>query len=184
MADNSLDRFIDNMRSTWGPLASDVVTHSRTHLEQLVAGSLIFPIESWVADLHKEASPYHELYRDVEHGFELLSHTEPDGLYRPPHDHGRSWVMYAVQQGEMEMGTYAPIVNRHGSIELVKRDTTIVRPGQVMVYLPGDIHDTLCTRGPALLFRFTERNLKREDKEEHRITRYVRHDGIWTVAGK
>lgn len=179
MADNSLDRFIDSIRSTWGPLSSDVVSHSRTHLEKLVAAS---PAESWVADLHKEASPYHELHHDMDYGFELLSHTEPDGLYRPPHDHGRAWVMYAVQRGEMEMGTYAPIVNHDGRIELVKRDTTIVRAGQVMVYLPGDIHDTLCTSGPALLFRFTERNLKKEDKEEHRITRYVQRDGIWTVA--
>jgi hypothetical protein len=36
--------------------------------------------------------------------------------------------------------------------------------------------------GPALLFRFTERDLKREDKEEHPVTRYVERDGAWTVA--
>jgi hypothetical protein len=34
--------------------------------------------------------------------------------------------------------------------------------------------------GPALLFRFTERDLKKEDKEDGKVTRYVEQDGIWT----
>jgi hypothetical protein len=50
----------------------------------------------------------------------------------------------------------------------------------VKVFLPGDIHDTRCTSGPALLLRFTERDLRKEDKVEHRVTRYVAKDGGWT----
>ena len=111
-----------------------------------------------------------------------MAHTEPEGLYRPPHDHGRAWVIYALQQGEIEMGTYARQQVTDGSVRLVKRGSTRVRPGQVQVYLPGDIHDTQCMSGPALLFRFTERNLNKEDKEEHRVTRYVQRDGVWTVG--
>ena len=91
-------------------------------------------------------------------------------------------VIYAIQQGEIEMGTYGRLEAPDGSVRLVKRGSTRVRPGQVQVYLPGDIHDTLCMTGPALLFRFTERDLKREDKEEHRVTRYVERDGAWTVG--
>lgn len=178
MANNSLERFIENVRTAWGPLSSGLVSQCRAHLQQL---ALATPAETWLADLRREASPYHELYRDPEHGFELLAHTEPEGLYRPPHDHGRSWVMYAVQQGRMEMGSYARIADGNGQARLVKRDTTVVQPGQVMVYLPGDIHDTRCINGPALLLRFTERNLKREDKEEHRITRYVLQGDLWTA---
>lgn len=87
--------------------------------------------------------------------------------------------MYALQQGEIEMGTYARIEGPHGSVKLVKRNSTLVRPGQVRVYLPGDIHDTRCVSGPALLLRFTERDLKKEDKDERRVTRYVERDGIW-----
>jgi len=64
----------------------------------------------------------------------------------------------------------------------VKRGSTRVRPGQVQVYLPGDIHDTRCMAGPALLFRLTERDLKKEDREEHRVTRYVEQGGAWTVG--
>ena len=121
------------------------------------------------------------MYRDPAHGFVLLAHTEQAGLYRPPHDHGRGWVIYAMQQGESEMGTYARIENPDGSVKLVKRGATLVRPGQLQVYLPGDIHDTRCVSGPALLFRFTERDLKKEDQEEHRVTRYVERDGVWTT---
>ena len=61
--------------------------------------------------------------------------------------------------------------------------STLVRAGEAQVYLPGDIHDTLCVSGPALLFRFTERDLKKEDKEEHRVIRYVERDGGWISGG-
>jgi hypothetical protein len=67
-------------------------------------------------------------------------------------------------------------------MELVRRDTTVLRPGQVRAFLPGDIHDTRCVKGPALLFRFTERDLKKEEREEHRVTRYVERNGVWTAA--
>jgi len=93
--------------------------------------------------------------------------------------------MYAIQQGEIEMGNYVRVEGPDGKVQLVKRDTALARPGQVKVYLPGDIHDTLCISGPALLFSFTERDLKKEDKEdkeEGRVTRYVERDGAWTLG--
>ena len=177
MAKNSLEKFIDGVRAIWGPLSSEVVAGCRQHLEELLKAPAT---EEWLASLHREAPIYKEMYRDPKHGFMLLAHTEHAGLYRPPHDHGRGWVIYALQQGEIEMGTYARIEDADGNVKLVKRDSTLVRPGQVQVYLPGDIHDTRCISGPALLFRLTERDLKKEDKEEHRVTRYVERDGVWT----
>ena len=179
MAKNSLEQFIEGVRQIWGPLTSEVVAGCRQQLEELVKTP---SQEEWLAALHREASAYNEMYRDPTRGFVLLAHTEPAGLYRPPHDHGSGWVIYAIQQGEIEMGTYARIENPDGSVKLVKRDSTLVRPGQVQVYLPGDIHDTRCISGPALLFRFTERDLKKEDTEEHRVTRYVERDGVWTLG--
>jgi hypothetical protein len=175
----TFDKSIQGIKSVWGPLSTDVVAACRGHLENLLKAP---DTEEWLAALHKEAAPNKELYRDPQHGFVLLAHTEPEGLYRPPHDHGRGWVIYALQQGEIEMGTYARLQEPDGSVRLVKRGSTTVRPGQVQVYLPGDIHDTHCLSGPALLFRFTERDLKKEDKEEHRVTRYVERDGVWTVG--
>ena len=177
MADNSLDVFIDQIRSIWGPLSSELVAGCRGQLEQLMQAPAS---QEWLATLHRNASPNQEMYRDPAHGFVLLAHIEPTGLYRPPHDHGRSWVIYAIQQGEIVMGSYARITGADGKDRLVKRDSTLVRAGQAMVYLPGDIHDTRCVTGPALLFRFTERDLKLEDQLAHRVTRYVQQDGAWT----
>lgn len=178
MTKNSLERFIEGVRRIWGPLSSEVVAGCSQHLEELVKTP---STEEWLLTLHREAPAYCELYRDPTQGFMLLAHTETAGLYRPPHDHGRGWVIYAIQQGEIEMGTYARIEDSDGSVQLVKRNATLVRPGQVQVYLPGDIHDTRCISGPALLFRFTERDLRKEDKEEHHVTRYVLRDGFWTL---
>ena len=179
LPNHSLAACLAGIRSTWGPLTSEVVASSRACLEELVKAPAS---EAWLAALHREAPAYQELYRDPVHGFVLLAHSEDAGLYRPPHDHGRGWVIYALQRGEIEMGSYARVTETDGRIRLVKRDATIVRPGQIMVYLPGDIHDTRCLSGPALLLRFTERDLKREDQEEHRVTRYVEQDGRWTVG--
>ena len=91
-------------------------------------------------------------------------------------------MIYAVQQGKSEMGTYARVEDPDGRVRLVKRNSTVVRAGQVQVYLPGDIHDTLCLSPSTLLFRFTERDLKVEDRQEHRVTRYVEGEGVWTAG--
>ena len=178
MDSNTLDASRRGIHSVWGPLSTEVVAGCRKHLEDLVKAPVT---EEWLAALRREGPASKELYRDPSHGYVLLAHTEYAGPYRPPHDHGRGRVIYAIQQGEIEMGTYARIEQPDGSIQLVKRNSTPVRPGQVQVYLPGDIHDTRCVAGPALLFRFTERDLKKEDQEEHRVTRYFERDGSWTV---
>lgn len=181
MKRNTLETTIEGIQSVWGALSTEVIDGCRRHLEGLVQGPTE---EEWLATLHREAPANRELYRDPARGFVLLAHTEHAGLYRPPHDHGRGWVIYAIQRGVIEMGTYARVEDEGGRVRLVKRDSTLLRPGQVKVYLPGDIHDTRCITGPALLFRFTERDLKREDREEGRVTRYVEQDGAWTVGAR
>ncbi len=178
MDSNTLVASMEGIKSVWGPLSTELVAGCRRHLEDLVKAPAT---EEWLAALHREGPASKELHRDPSHGYVLLAHTEQAGLYRPPHDHGRGWVIYGIQRGEIEMGTYARIEGPDGSIRLVKRNSTLVRPGQVQVYLPGDIHDTRCVTGPALLFRFTERDLKNEDQQEHRVTRYFERDGTWTV---
>lgn len=179
MTKTALETFIDDVRSDWGPLTSEVAAACSRHLGALLQASMT---EAWLADLHEQRPPSKTLYRDPDHGFVLLAHAEPAGLYRPPHDHGRNWVIYGVQCGESEMGTYGRVDGDDGTPRLVKRNATLVRPGQVQVYLPGDIHDTRCTTGPALLFRFTQRDLKVEEAEGNRITRYVDGNGAWTMG--
>lgn len=179
MNHDALTTFIEKTRAAFGPLTSELVAAVRAQLEALAKAP---SSERWLQTLHAEAPASQELYRDGSHGFLLLAHSEPTDLYRPPHDHGRGWVIYALQRGEMEIGTYSRVEDANGRVRLVKRDATLLREGEARVYLPGDIHDTLCTRGPSLLFRFTERDLKKEDQEAHRVTRYVARDGVWTVG--
>lgn len=178
MTKSSLETFIDRVRLTWRPLSSEAVAGCRSQVEELLKTPAT---EDWLARLHRDLPEYKELYRDPVHGFLLLAHAESAGLYRPPHDHGRGWVIYAVEQGEMEMGTYIRVQDSDGKVSLVKRETSLMGPGQIRVFLPGDIHDTRCTVGPTLYYRFTDRDLRKEEKEERRVTRYVEQDGVWTV---
>ncbi len=172
MKKSSLQRFTEGASAGWGPLTSELVASIRRQMEELLEAP---PTEDWLSALHEEAAESRELYRDPARGFLLLAHTESTGLYRPPHDHGRGWVIYAVQRGETEMGTYARVHDAQGKMHLVKRDSSVIRPGEIRVYLPGDIHDTRCTAGPLLLYRFTSCDLKKEN-----VTRYAQRNGVWT----
>lgn len=165
MALDSLQRFIEAVSPTWGPLTSELVASSRRHIAQLLEAPAT---EGWLAALHKDAPESRELHRDTAHDFLLLAHTEQAGLYRRPHDHGRGWVIYAVQRGELEMATYRRVHDLLGNAHLVKRESFVLRAGDVRVFLPGDIHDTRCTTGPLTLFRFTSRDFKKEE-----VTRYA-----------
>src|SRR5262249_42169633 len=157
------------------PLTSELAAGCRACIEALLKAS---PAEAWLAELLRGLPESKELYRDPEHGFVLLAHAEPPDCYRPPHDHGRSWGIYGVQQGEMEIGTYARLQGTAGRVRLVQREAYLVRPSEARVYLPGDIHDTLCTAGPVLYYRLTSRDLKRDEAEGHAVTRYAGQDGV------
>lgn len=163
MVESALRTFIEKTTAIWGPLSSTLVAGCLAHMQELLQapGS-----EAWLAALHRDLPDYRELYRDPAHDFLLLAHAETEGRYRVPHDHGRGWVIYAVQQGEMEMGTYARITEPGREARLLKRETYRVRPGDVRVFLPGDIHDTRCTAGPLLYYRFTDRDLRKEQQME------------------
>ena len=178
MHNDALNEFIERTRAAFGPLTTELITSVQEQLEQLTRAPAS---ERWLQDLYREAPAFKELYRDGKHGFVLLAHGEATGLYRAPHDHGRSWVIYALARGEMEIGTFARVADADGRVRLVKRDATRLHAGEARIYLPGDIHDTRCLGGPSLLFRFTERDLKKEEREG-RLTRYVAQDGVWTVG--
>lgn len=178
MDNDTLSTFIEKTRAIFGPLSTEMVAGVHARLEQLARTPAT---ERWLQALHEEAPGSKELHRDAEHGFVLLAHSEPSGLYRAPHDHGRGWVIYALQRGEMEIGTYARVRDADGRLRLVRRDVSLLRAGDARSYLPGDIHDTRCISGPSLLFRLSDRDLKKEDLEARRVTRYVAQDGVWTV---
>jgi hypothetical protein len=179
MLRNSLEHFASTVQQCWGAISSDLVSASRRALADLTGAD---DKEPWLAALIAERPASRELYRDPEHGFVLLAHTENEGLYRAPHDHGRAWVVYGVQSGVLEVRTYAKVADSFGRPRLVLRDETLLRPGESRAYLPGDIHDTRCLSPTALLLRFTERDLRHEDQVERTMTRFVEVDGDWTVT--
>jgi hypothetical protein len=179
MNHTSLDRFALTVRQAWGPLSTEVVRACRRALARLTEAD---ETEGWLASTIGEAPASKELYRDPTLGFVLLAHTETKGLYRQPHDHGTAWVVYGVQSGELEVRTYAKITPEDARPHLVLREETVLRPGMARAYLPGDIHDTRCLSGSALLIRFTERDLRVEDQADRQVTRYVEQGGVWTTA--
>lgn len=169
MAKNSLDKFISEIRKIWGPLNTETIENSRRLFTELVNAPATEP---WLSELIHNPPESKELYRDPEHGFLILAYSENEGLYRVPHDHGSGWVMYGVQTGEMEMGTYMRAVDQKGRLHLVNRETFRMRPGDCKVYLPGDIHHTRCTSKSVLVLRFTSCDLRDEEKEG-RMIKYV-----------
>lgn len=178
MTCNALDRFVTEIRSAWGPLTSEMAARCVQAMEDLARTP---GDEPWLSAVQRRAAATEELHRDAQHGFMLLAHTEASGQYRPPHDHGHSWGIYAVVSGTITMATFARIEDSEGNIRLVQRDQTQLGPGQIKLFLPGDIHDTHCVAGPALELRFTERDLHKEHTVHHRMTRYLQRDGHWTV---
>ncbi len=169
MQQDSLTHFIENIREVWGPLNSNLLVKGQLLLEELAKAP---DTERWLTALQLDLSESRELYRDAKHGFLLLAHTENEGLYRLPHDHGSGWVIYSVQKGEMEMGTYGRIPSENGEQLLVQRDSYRVRQGESRVYLPGDIHDTKCVSSSVLMLRLTSVDLK-EEKRAGRMHQYA-----------
>lgn len=181
MTSDSLAIFVTRVQAQWGPLSTELVQACRNQLAQL---SLTDQTELWLESLLDDRPASRELHCEPTHGFMLLAHAECKGLFRPPHDHGRGWVVYAVQSGELEVRTYARLAAPDGCDFLVQRETHVLRPGEARAYLPGDIHDTRCLSEKALLFRFTERDLRQEDRVEHRVTRFVEQNGRWVAPRK
>jgi hypothetical protein len=167
MKQDSLSKFIQEIRQVWGPLNSELVAKSQVLMEKLASSP---SGEAWIANIQGIENSL-ELYRDPEHGFILLAHIEKEGLYRAPHDHGNGWVVYAVQSGQMEMRTYGRLKGEHGKEALVRRDKYRMNPGEARAYLPGDIHDTRCISDSVLMLRLTSGDLKKE-KREGRMSQY------------
>jgi predicted metal-dependent enzyme (double-stranded beta helix superfamily) len=178
MARNSLEQFIEAVTSTWGSLTTELVENIRQQMEALVRAP---SSEDWMGKLLSQAPEDIDLHRDSKQGFMLLAHTETEGRYRPPHDHGRGWVIYGVVRGEVDMGTWIRMPDEDGKVKLVKREPTHLRAGQVKVFLPGDIHDTRTLVGPLTVLRFADRDLIPEEKVARKLTRYIQRDGVWTI---
>jgi hypothetical protein len=168
MNQRSLEVFIETVKKNWGPLSTETVTQCKEFLEDLARNP---DTDIWLTDALNDSPSGKALYRDPENGFVLFAYTETLGQYRVPHDHGSGWVVYAVQSGEMEMGTYSRVVDQKGKLFLVKRETYRMNPGECKIFLPKDIHHTRCLSEKLTILRFISCDLKKEDREG-RMIRY------------
>lgn len=164
-----LESFIEKVAKAWGPLTSATVVHCRTLLEELARDPAA---KTWLIETLRGSESGKELYRDPSHGFVLFAYTESQGQYRAPHDHGSGWVLYALQSGELEMGTYGRVIDQRGKLRLVNRETYRMQAGDCRVFLPSDIHDTRCISDSVRILRLTSCDLKKEDLEG-RMIRYL-----------
>ena len=155
-----VEKFVGELRAHWGPLSSELVAANQTVMQELAKAAGEHELGK---DLPGNESSI-ELYRDARHGFVLTAYAEEEGRYRAPHDHGAGWVIYAVAEGSVEMGTYAKL-GEGRSVPLVRRNSTRMEAGASKVFLPGDIHDTLCASRRAVILRLTSCDLRKEDAE-------------------
>lgn len=172
MQNTGLENFIAKVQQQWSGLNTETVMAVRQLLIELTRAS---PDEPWLKQILEQRPATRELYTDPAQGFILLAHTEEQGTYRIPHNHGAGWVFYAVQSGEMAMNTFKQVTNHQGHSYLVSRGTDVMKSGDCRVFLPGDIHDTRCLSDGFVQFRLTSSDFKDEIKAR-RMIRYAQLD--------
>lgn len=170
MQNTALENFIAQVKTAWSGLNTETVGSVRQLLINLTKAAAD---EAWLQQILQQKPAAQELYRDAEHGFILLAHTEEKGTYRQPHNHGAGWVFYAVLSGEMAMNTYQQVTKVNGETHLVSRGTDVMQAGQCRVFLPGDIHDTKCLSEGFVQLRLTSTDFQKE-MQEGRLVRFSR----------
>ncbi|MCB9764347.1 MAG: hypothetical protein H6739_31530 [Alphaproteobacteria bacterium] len=169
MTPAALAATVSALHDRWGPLTTERAEHARAQLAALATAEGLGP---WLAAQARGGPETIALHRDPDHGFLLLTHPEQPGLYREPHDHGAGWVVYAVVEGAVEMGTWGWVADGDGA-RLVRRERYRMGPGDARVYLPGDIHDTRCLSEGLRMLRLTSCDLSVE-RAEGRMRNYPR----------
>lgn len=82
----------------------------------------------------EQCRPRKVLYEDPELGFCVCGHVYESGAHGSPHDHGSSWAIYGVAEGDTEMTDWRIV--KKGSGE----EPTLVEPVRTYVMRPGDAH--------------------------------------------
>jgi len=167
---NSLERYIEEIRSIWGDGKDPRLPFKvKALMEKMLATTS--PDEPWMAELIREGKPSRELYRDPNHGFVQMGHVHPQGHGNAPHDHGPCWVVYGSYGGLTEITTYRRVDDGEeaGKAKLEVREKHRLSPGVVYPYLPGDIHSTKAVEAPAVVFRFLSYDLDKVERYRYNL---------------
>ena len=167
---NSLERYIQEIRSIWGDGKDPKLPFRvKALMESLFASTS--PEESWMAELLREGKPSKELYRDPQHGFVQMGHVHSQGHRNTPHDHGPCWVVYGSYRGLTEITTYRRTDDgkEPGKATLEVKEVHRLSPGVVHPYLSGDIHSTHAVESPAVVFRFLSYDLEKIERHRYNL---------------
>jgi hypothetical protein len=82
----------------------------------------------------EECRPRKVLYEDPELGFCVCGHVYMTAATGEPHDHGSSWAIYGLAEGDTEMVDWRVVKKGEGAIP------TLVEPDHSYVLRPGDAH--------------------------------------------
>lgn len=90
----------------------------------------------------EQCRPRKVLYEDPEMGFCICGHVYESAAHGAPHDHGPSWAIYGVAEGDTEMTDWRIVKPGSGGepslVEPVK--TYLMKPGDCQVYDVGAVH--------------------------------------------
>ena len=123
-------------------LSKDESVEGKQRVCTLVAQALV---DSDFVSTHlteENCQPRKVLYEDPDLGFCVCGHVYPGPAKGEPHDHGPSWAIYGLAEGDTEMTDWE-IVERGDSerphtVRPVR--TYMMERGDCHYYAPGDVH--------------------------------------------
>ena len=90
----------------------------------------------------EQCKPRKVLYEDAETGFCICGHVYMKPAKGEPHDHGSSWAIYGLAEGDTEMVDWQIVKKAEGDQpNLVKATRSyVLKPGDSHFYDVGDVH--------------------------------------------
>ena len=108
----------------------------------------------------EQCKPRKVLYEDPELGFCICGHVYEGAAAGAPHDHGSSWAIYGLAEGDTEMTDWR-IVKRgegDGPNLVTPAKSYVLKPGDSHFYDVGVVHSPK-REGPTKLVRIEGKNL-------------------------
>lgn len=90
----------------------------------------------------ENCKPRKVLYEDPDLGFCVCGHVYPKGGNGAPHDHGPSWAIYGVAEGDTEMTDWKIVKEGSDSSPILVEPerSYVMQPGDAHFYDVGDVH--------------------------------------------
>ena len=115
-------------------LKADPSVAGKQAVLKLVSKALVdkdFVAQHLTAD---QCKPRKVLYEDPELGFCICGHVYEKPAHGEPHDHGTSWAIYGLAEGDTEMTDWKIVKKGDGA------NPSLVEPVKSYVLRPGDAH--------------------------------------------